>query len=64
MNSARLTIWDDLACRRVHEATLEVLAETGIEVRYAPALDVFAKLGAEVDGTRVRISAALVDGAR
>ena len=37
MNAARLTIWDDDACRRVHEATLEVLAETGVEVRYAPA---------------------------
>ena len=33
MNAARLTIWDDDACRRVHEATLEVLAETGIEVQ-------------------------------
>ena len=33
MNEARLTIWDDDACRRVHEATLEVLAETGIEVQ-------------------------------
>ncbi len=57
MNEARLTIWDDAACRRVHEATLEVLADTGIEVRYAPAVDIFAKAGAQVDGTRVRIPA-------
>ena len=34
MNEARLTIWDDAACKRVHEATLEILAETGVEVRY------------------------------
>ena len=63
MNGARLTIWDDDACRRVHEATLEVLAATGIEVRYAPAAEIFAKAGAKVDGTRVRIPAALVDAA-
>jgi len=63
MNEARLTIWDDAACKRVHEATLEILAETGIEVRYAPAVDIFAKTGAKVDGTRVRIPAELVDAA-
>jgi trimethylamine--corrinoid protein Co-methyltransferase len=63
MNEARLTIWDDAACLRVHEATLEVLADTGIEVRYAPAVEVFAKAGANVDGTRVRIPAKLVDEA-
>jgi len=63
MNEARLTIWDDVACKRVHEATLEVLADTGIEVRYAPAVEIFAKAGAKVDGTRVRIPAKLVDDA-
>ncbi len=63
MNAARLTIWDDDACRHVHKATLEVLAETGIEVRYAPAAEFFAKAGAHVDGTRVRIPAELVDAA-
>jgi trimethylamine---corrinoid protein Co-methyltransferase len=63
MNEARLTIWDDAACRRVHEATLEVLAETGIEVRYPPAVEIFAEAGARVDGTRVRIPADLVDEA-
>jgi len=63
MNEARLTIWDDAACKRVHEATLEVLADTGIEVRYAPAVEVFARVGALVDGTRVRIPAKLVDDA-
>ena len=61
MNEARLTIWDDAACKRVHEATLEVLEETGIEVKYAPAVEAFACAGAEVDGTRVRIPAGLVE---
>jgi trimethylamine--corrinoid protein Co-methyltransferase len=63
VNSARLTIWEDDACRRVHEATLEVLAETGVEVRYAPAVAVFDRAGARVDGTRVRIPSNLVEGA-
>ncbi len=63
MNEARLTIWDDAACKRVHEATLEVLADTGIEVRYAPAVAIFAKAGATIDGTRVRIPAKLIDEA-
>jgi len=63
MNEARLQIWSDDACKRVHEATLEVLADTGIEVRYAPAVEIFARAGAQVDGTRVRIPAKLVDDA-
>jgi trimethylamine--corrinoid protein Co-methyltransferase len=63
MNQARLTIWDESACRRVHEATLEVLAETGIDVHYAPAVEIFAGAGAQVDGTRVRIPAELVERA-
>jgi trimethylamine--corrinoid protein Co-methyltransferase len=58
-----LTIWDESACRRVHKATLEVLAETGIDVRYAPAVEVFAGAGAQVDGTRVRFPAELVETA-
>jgi trimethylamine--corrinoid protein Co-methyltransferase len=63
MNEARLQIWSDDACKRVHEATLEVLADTGIEVRYAPAVEIFAKAGAKVDGTRVRIPSELVEAA-
>jgi trimethylamine--corrinoid protein Co-methyltransferase len=63
VNRARLMIWEDDACRRVHEATLEVLAETGIDVRYAPAVEVFDRAGAQVDGTRVRIPAELVEAA-
>ena len=58
-----MQIWDDDACKRVHEATLEVLADTGIEVRYAPAVEIFAKAGAKVDGTRVRIPSELVEAA-
>ena len=61
MNEARLTIWDAAACRRVHEATLQVLERTGVEVKYAPAVDAFRCAGARVEGTRVRIPAGLVE---
>ena len=63
MSAARISIWSDDDCRRVHEATLRVLAETGIDVRYPPALEVFAAAAGRVDGSRVRLDAAVVDKA-
>jgi len=63
MYKASLTVWDDAACTRVHEATLEVLAQTGVAVRYDRGLELFRKLGARVDGDRVRLDKELVDQA-
>jgi trimethylamine---corrinoid protein Co-methyltransferase len=63
MSAARIIVWSDDDCRRVHEATLHVLARTGIDVRYEPALEVFAAAGGRVDGARVRLDAAVVDKA-
>jgi len=63
MPVARLTVWDDAACWRVHEATLALLEETGVEVRHAGAREQLAEAGARVEGTRARIPAALVDAA-
>ena len=63
MTSANLTIWGPDECKRVHAATCTVLAETGVEVKYAPAREIFRTAGAQVDGTRVRIAAELVDKA-
>jgi trimethylamine---corrinoid protein Co-methyltransferase len=63
MPAARLIVWDDDACWRVHQATLALLEETGVEVRAQSARDLLAEAGARVDGTRVRIPAALVDAA-
>ena len=63
MPNARLVIWSDDECKRIHEATLKLLAETGIEVKYAPAREIFARAGARVDGTRVRIQPDLVAAA-
>ena len=63
MSGARLVVWDDEACWQVHEATLALLEETGVDVPWEPARALLAAAGARVDGTRVRIPTALVDGA-
>ncbi len=63
MPAARLIVWDDAACWRVHEATLALLEETGVEVLHECARELLAGAGARLDGTRARIPAALVDKA-
>jgi trimethylamine---corrinoid protein Co-methyltransferase len=64
MTTAQLTLWNDEECARVHEATLRVLEECGVEVLgYAPALEAFAAAGADVQGTRVRLGREQVDAA-
>ena len=63
MTGARLVVWDDDACWRVHEATLALLEETGVEVRNAKARARLQEAGARLDGERVRIPAELVDAA-
>jgi trimethylamine---corrinoid protein Co-methyltransferase len=60
---ATVHLWGDEECRRVHEATLRVLGETGVEVLYEPALEYFVRAGAKVDGSRVRLDRRLVDDA-
>jgi hypothetical protein len=54
---------DDGDCKQVHEAILEVLEKTGVEVKYPPALELFSEAGAHVTGTRVRIEGELVEKA-
>jgi trimethylamine--corrinoid protein Co-methyltransferase len=62
--AAHLTLWDNAACACVHAATLRVLAESGVEVLgHASALEVFAALGADVQGTRVRLRPEHVEAA-
>ena len=63
MPAARLIVWDDAACWRVHEATLALLEETGVEVRHEGARELLADAGARLEGARARIPAALVDKA-
>ena len=40
---------------RVHEASLEILAEVGLLVRYAPARELFRQRGCEVDSETNRV---------
>jgi trimethylamine--corrinoid protein Co-methyltransferase len=63
MPKASLTVWGEAECRRLHEATLELLADVGVDVRYEPALELFRAAGADVRERRVRIPARLVDAA-
>ena len=60
MSTARLTVWDSMACERAFEAVLAVLARAGVEVKYEPALNLLRSAGAQVDGTRVRLEESLV----
>jgi len=55
-----LKVWDDEACRRVHDATLRLLAETGVEMHHEAARARCAAAGARVDGTRVCLPASMV----
>ncbi len=63
MNRATFRIWDDDACRRIHEASLTLLAHTGIEMKDRRARELCAAAGAAVEGSRVRIPSSLVDAA-
>jgi trimethylamine---corrinoid protein Co-methyltransferase len=63
-DQVRLEAWGSESCRRVHEATLRVLEECGVEVRNHPrSLELFAEAGAQVEGARVRIAPELVERA-
>lgn len=63
MNRATLRVWDDDACRRVHETSLALLARTGVDMKDDRAREVCAAAGARVDGRRILLPAALVEQA-
>jgi trimethylamine--corrinoid protein Co-methyltransferase len=63
VHGAALRVWDDETCARLHEATLAVLEKTGVEVHHDGALELLARAGASVAGTRARIPSALVEEA-
>ena len=48
---------------RVHDASLEILQEVGLMVRFAPARDLFRKHGCQVDPetNRVKFPRAIVE---
>ncbi|MEA1976410.1 MAG: trimethylamine methyltransferase family protein, partial [Chloroflexota bacterium] len=47
--------------KRIHEASLAILERTGVQVEDTEALRLFEDAGAEVDGSRVRLSSSLVE---
>lgn len=51
-------------CQKLHEASLDILARTGVRLHHPPAVELLRKAGAAVsDGNRVRIPPALVESA-
>ncbi len=56
-------ILDSSQVERIHEASLEILARTGVVVHNEEAIGLLRKAGASVDGERVSIPGALVDSA-
>src|SRR5665647_1068428 len=63
MSIPQFSVWDSTDCLRVHEASLALLEDPGVEVKYGPAVEVLAGLGARIEGTRVKLDADLVDRA-
>lgn len=48
---------------RIHEASLKILAETGVVFQLDEAVEIFKKHGAKVEGNRVYITKSMVDDA-
>lgn len=46
---------------RIHDASLELLEEVGLKVRYEPARELFKQHGCSVDGERVKFPRAVVE---
>ena len=46
---------------QIHETSIKILDQVGIEFRYPPALDAFKKGGARIEGERVYLSPQLVE---
>lgn len=59
----RLSVISDDQIEQIHQATLEVLERTGVQIAHPRALELLDGAGARVDGNRVRIPAWLVEDA-
>ncbi len=57
---ARLT---PAQCAQIHQASLSILARTGVRLLEPAAIDLMRNAGAAIDGDRVRVPARLVDQA-
>ena len=64
MPSPNLTFWGRDDCRRLHETTVTLLEDVGVEIlQDERSLELFKELGARVEGTRVRLDSDLVAAA-
>jgi trimethylamine---corrinoid protein Co-methyltransferase len=60
MERMRLRVLDQEGCVRLHDATLNVLERTGVEIWHEAARERCVQAGATADGRRVRLPRALV----
>ena len=58
-----ITVLNEQQIGQIHESSLRILTSVGLEIDSEKAVSVVAKAGAEVDGSRVRIPADLVQWA-
>ncbi len=59
----RLSVINDEQIQYIHQATLEVLERTGVEVAHAKAKEILHGAGARIDGDRARIPSWMVEDA-
>lgn len=62
-STPRMTILNDEQMTALHQATLEVLENTGVAITHPKALEILSGAGCKVDGSRVRIPAPVVEKA-
>jgi trimethylamine:corrinoid methyltransferase-like protein len=53
-----ITVLDEHNIGQIHESSLHILKSVGLEIDSEKAVEVFSRAGADVDGSRVRISSA------
>jgi len=59
----RLSVLNDEQIEQIHQATLEVLERTGVQITHPRAVELLAGAGARVDGDRVHFPAWVVEKA-
>jgi trimethylamine--corrinoid protein Co-methyltransferase len=57
----RLSLLNPAQVEQIHEASLHILARTGVDFKSRPALDYFRRAGARVEGERVYLERALLE---
>ena len=61
MSKVALSVLTDSDIKQIHEASLKLLYETGVEVEYKPAVECLKKAGMKVDGSRVYFDPSYVE---